>query len=79
MGITALVLSLAAWPLSFLFAFPGLIAGILAIIFGAIGMKRDNGKGLAIAGFVVGIVYVIFFLIGACTGLFLAGLTESTL
>ena len=42
--------------------FGGLILGPLAIIFGAIGMKRD-GRGMAIAGLVCGIVATLFSLL----------------
>ena len=41
-------------------AFPPL--GILAIIFGAIGMK-NSGRGMAIAGFILGIIEVIWLLV----------------
>ena len=42
--------------------FGGIILGPLAIIFGAIGMKRD-GRGMAIAGLVCGIVATLFSLL----------------
>ena len=42
--------------------FGGLILGPLAIVFGAIGMKRD-GRGMAIAGLVCGIVATLFSLL----------------
>ena len=41
-------------------AFPPL--GILAIVFGAIGMK-NSGRGMAIAGLVLGIIEVLFMLV----------------
>lgn len=49
--IAALVLSLAAWPLTLANAFPGLIAGVLAVVLGATGLRRISGRGLAIADF----------------------------
>ena len=42
--------------------FGGLILGPLAIVFGAIGMRRD-GRGMAIAGLVCGIVATLFSLL----------------
>ncbi|MDC3115785.1 DUF4190 domain-containing protein [Bacteroidota bacterium] len=42
--------------------FGGLILGPLAIVFGAIGMKRD-GRGMAIAGLVCGIVATLLSLL----------------
>ena len=56
MGVAALVCGIVG-----LF-FGGLILGPLAIIFGAIGMKRD-GRGMAIAGLVCGIVATLFSLL----------------
>jgi hypothetical protein len=55
--------------------FVGLVSTILAIIFSAIGLKRASlsgvGRGLAIAGLVIGIVLclpALFLLIGALAG-----------
>lgn len=48
-GIAALVLFLAAWPLTLAYAFPSLIAGVLAVVLGAIGLRRIRGRGLPIA------------------------------
>ena len=47
----------------------GLITGILGIILGAIGIKKQSGKGLAIAGMVCGIVgTVVCGIITICNG-----------
>lgn len=44
------------------------VVGILAIVFGAIGMKRsresNSGFGLAVAGLVLGIIGTVFAFIG---------------
>lgn len=66
MGIASLVCSLIG-----LFFFGiGFILGPLAIIFGGVGISQCNrqpnvykGKGLAIAGLVIGIIEVIFYVI----------------
>jgi len=46
LGITSIVFSV----------FVGFVAGILAIIFGAIGLKKEARKGQALAGLITGIV-----------------------
>tara|TARA_B110000003_G_C16625036_1_gene524567 strand:+ start:212 stop:541 length:330 start_codon:yes stop_codon:yes gene_type:complete len=55
-SITALVCGIVG------FVFLPYILGPLAIIFGALGMKRD-GRGMAIAGLVLGIVQVVILLL----------------
>ncbi len=62
MGIAALVLGIAQFPLG-LFCFLGLICGILAIVLGRLGMgKAKRGEatngGIAKAGLILGIVGV---------------------
>ncbi|WP_331253571.1 DUF4190 domain-containing protein [Modestobacter sp. VKM Ac-2986] len=58
--MAALVLGILSIPAAF-FTFPGTILGLLAIIFGILGLRRvkarraDN-KGMAIAGLVTGII-----------------------
>ena len=54
MAIASLVLGI----LSFIFC----PLSILAIIFGAIGMGKPQGKGMAIAGFVLGLVAVVLWI-----------------
>ena len=41
----------------------GVIFGPIAIICGAIGMRREEGRGLAIAGLVLGIVTLLCWLL----------------
>ena len=54
-GVTALVLGLVG---IFLFWVPffGLILPILAIIFGGIGIYLQSGRGMAIAGLIIGLI-----------------------
>jgi len=54
-GVTALVLGIVG---VFLFWIPffGLILPILAVIFGCIGIYRQSGRGMAVAGLVIGII-----------------------
>ncbi len=64
-GITALVLGivgvgLAWWTIPLL----GFVAGILAVIFGGVGM-RSRARGMAIAGLVLGIVTIVLSILGA--------------
>lgn len=54
LGILSVVL-LCYWPLA-------LICAILAIIFGVMGRKKE-GKGMATAGFVLGIVSICLFVL----------------
>lgn len=63
-GIAALVLGIVGvafgwWIIPFL----GFVASVLAIIFGALGL-RSRTRGMAIAGFVLGIVTVGLSIIG---------------
>ena len=55
MGSTISVLSLIFGIIGFCCGF---IFGPIAIILGAIGMRREEGRGLAIAGLVLGIVTI---------------------
>lgn len=64
------VLGILGWIVAWtpVFGIPiGLVMGILAIILGAIGLSRSQyastGKGMAIAGLVLGILTVIWKLI----------------
>ena len=70
MGIASFVLSLLAWPLSYVYTIPGIVAGILAVVFGAVSFKRTGyQKGLGIAGFVLGIIYLVLVIIGLIAGI----------
>ncbi len=68
MGVTALVVSLVGW-LFFWIPIFGLILPGLGIIFGGIGIAKNNGKGMAIAGLAMGIIEVLLSLL-VLAGLF---------
>lgn len=59
MAVASLVLGILAVPFG-LVTWPGALLGILAIIFGALGISKGNkvgkGKGMAIAGLVLGVL-----------------------
>jgi len=62
LAITSLVLGILALATSWL-TIPGIILGILAVIFGGIGIARGradrvSNKGMAIAGLITGIIAV---------------------
>ncbi len=64
MGIAALVLGILSLALVIFGGFPGVILGVLAIIFGAVGMSRAKkgratNRGMAIAGLVLGVLGAI--------------------
>ena len=60
-GIIALIFGIlglcCAWAIPI--PFVGLIFPIIAIIFGAIGIKKDDSHGMAIAGLVLGIIALV--------------------
>ncbi|MBA3338332.1 MAG: DUF4190 domain-containing protein [Geodermatophilaceae bacterium] len=63
LAITSLVLGILGLATCWL-TFPGIILGILAVIFGGIGIARGradrvSNKGMAIAGLITGIIAVI--------------------
>ena len=62
-GIAALVLGIASFFLDFLIFIPS----ILAVVFGCLGIVKGNsqgtGKGMAIAGLVLGIVAALIYII----------------
>ncbi len=60
LSIAAMILGICSIVFSWAFGF---IAGVLAIIFGAIGLKRNVGKGMAVTGLVTGIVGVLVSII----------------
>mgnify|MGYP006279424835 CR=1 FL=1 len=69
MAVAALVLGIAG----ILIPFGGPVMSILAVVFGALGMKRQPDKrGMAVAGLVLGIIGVVWgvILIGifSCVG-----------
>jgi len=66
LAVASLVLGILSLPLCWLLGIPAL----LAIIFGAVGLKQINqqpaasgGRGLAIAGLVLGIVSLVIFVL----------------
>jgi len=68
--VTGIVALLAGW-----FVWFSLPLGAIAIIFGALGMKRPDSKGLAIAGLVtgsigafIGLVVIFFFVLAVTVG-----------
>lgn len=63
-GIAALVLGIVGVTLVWwIIPFLGFISSILAIVFGALGMKSRT-RGMAIAGLVMGIVTVVLSIVG---------------
>ena len=50
-GIVALVGSCFGWV--------GIILAIIAVVLGALGIKKNSGKGMAIAGLVCGIIALV--------------------
>ncbi len=63
-GITALVLGIVGATLGWwIIPFLGFIASILAIVFGALGLKSQT-RGMAMAGLILGIVSVVLSIIG---------------
>lgn len=64
LSIASLVLGILAFMLPFGL---GLVSGILAIVFGAIGLKRirtgGKGRGMAISGLILGIVAVVLIIL----------------
>lgn len=69
MSIASLVLGLAGVPLCFLF-----VPSVLAVIFGFVGLNQiktdsgQQGRGLAIAGIVLGFVMLAFIVIALIFG-----------
>jgi len=49
--------------------FFGIILGPIAIILGVIGRKKDDSKGLATAGLIIGIIATILAIIGLILGI----------
>lgn len=61
-GIVALIFGIiglcCGWALAFLY-FTGFIISAIAIIFGAIGISRDDSHGMAITGLILGIISLV--------------------
>ena len=76
MAIAALVCGIAQFLLWFFILVPGFIAAVAALIFGVVGLgqikrRGEGGKGMAIAGIVLGVLgvlggiaWIILFLVG---------------
>ena len=63
-GIAALTLGLLAITVGWIYAPFALLAAVLAIIFGGIGMSRKRrGKGMAIAGLTLGLVVLMIYVL----------------
>lgn len=62
-SIIAAVFSVIAWFFSWIFTIPGLVMGLLAIIFGAIGSKKTKLRGMGVYSLVMGIITFILALI----------------
>lgn len=63
-GIISLICALLAWILPWFYWRIWLIwLPILAIIFGGIGIAKDDSKGLGIAGLILGIIALIVWII----------------
>ena len=62
-GIVAWLLPLAGYPVT-----------IVAIVLGAKGMKQQSGRGMAIAGLVLGIVFLVLTLINSVLGAYLGAM-----
>lgn len=56
-GIASLVMSLVS-----IFLFP-IILSILALIFGIIGVAKNSGKGMAIAGIIISAIVIVIYII----------------
>ena len=67
MGITALVVGIVGLPGMFACG-SGIILSVLAVIFGALGLKKANAgqatnKGMAMAGLILGVLGIIWFVL----------------
>lgn len=66
LAVTGLVTGIVGLPMMFACG-GGLVLSILAIIFGALGIKKANagasGKGMAKAGLILGIIGVVWFFV----------------
>lgn len=68
--VTGIIALLAGW-----FVWISLPLGAIAIVFGALGMKRPDSKGLALAGLItgaigtfIGLVVIFFFVLAVTVG-----------
>ena len=73
MAVTALVLGVIQFVGWIIFLLPGLLAAILAIVLGFVSMKQmrrsgESGRGLAIAGVILGFLGILVVGILAAVG-----------
>ena len=61
LAVTSLVLSIIGFLTGFIFI--GIVLDIIAIILGIIGMRKSTGKGMAIAGVVIGAIGLLLTLL----------------
>ena len=65
MGVIALIFGIlglcCGWILEVFIPFVSIIFPIIAIIFGAIGIKKDDSNGMAIAGLILGIISLVCY------------------
>lgn len=59
MGSTALIAGLASWFMGPLFGWDGLFMGIGATVAGGIGLGVRERRGQAVAGFILGLLYLL--------------------
>ena len=63
-GIISLIFGLISILLTFLFyGMWGIAIPIIAIVFGGIGIAKDDSKGLGIAGLILGIISLVIWII----------------
>ena len=58
-GIIALIFGIIGLCCGWILSYIGLVFPVVAIVCGAIGMKKDDSAGMSIAGLVLGIISVI--------------------
>jgi hypothetical protein len=73
LAVTSMVLGVAQFVGWFIFLLPGLLAAILAIVLGFVSLRQvnrtgENGRGLAIAGVVLGFIGIIVVVVLAGIG-----------
>ncbi|MHA2006783.1 MAG: hypothetical protein ACXABO_04550 [Promethearchaeota archaeon] len=62
-GIISLICGLLSIILTFFLGIYGIFFPIIAIVFGGIGIAKDDSRGMAIAGLILGIIAFIFWIL----------------
>ena len=62
-GIIALIFGIIGLCCGWFISYIGLVFPIVAIVCGAIGIKKDDSSGMSIAGLVLGIISVICIIV----------------